>query len=166
MRDQIKTLLPWILTIFAALMGMAAFFLIFAQSVVYDVFIFGENTFKGLNVALGYTFNKTNVIFHASAGMILSYVFPLLAASVAVIGKDSLIARIVATALFFVGGALSFAATSLVNPGDVLTGGTATLGLGSIFSGIMAILGGIAEGVTCLPFFPKMEEDEEEAANA
>ena len=163
MRDQIKTLLPWILTIFAALMGMAAFFLVFAHSVVYDVFIFGENTFKGLNVALGYTFNKTNVIFHASAGMILSYVFPLLAASVAVIGKDSLIARIVATALFFVGGALSFSATALVKAGF---NGEASLALGSIFSGVTAFLGGIAEGVTCLPFFPKMEEDEEEAGNA
>jgi len=158
MKDSIKSLMPWILMVFSALMGMVAFFLIFAPSVVYDVVVFGENTFKGLNVTLGYTVNRTNIIFYASAGMILAYVLPLLAAAVAVVGREKLITRIISTALFFTGGALSFAATALVNPGF---NGTATLGLGSIFSGITAMLGGIAECVTCLPIFPKMSDDEE-----
>jgi len=158
MKEKIKNLMPWILTLFATAMGITAFFLIFGTSVKYDVIILDENAFKGLNVTLGYTINKTTTVFYASAGMILAYVLPLLGACVAVIGKESLIARIVAAALFIVGGALSFAAVSLVKPGF---NGTATIGLGSIFSGVTAMLGGIAEGVSCLPIFPQKDTAEE-----
>ena len=148
MSEKIKGLMPWILTFFAAAMGIASFFLIFAPSVTYDAYILGENSFKGLHTALGYIRGDITVL-HASAGMIIAYLFPLLGAATAVIGKDNMIARIAATALFLVGGALSFAATALVRP--VFTA-TATLGLGSIFSGVTAMLGACSEGAYCILF--------------
>ena len=147
MKKKIKSLMPWILTLFAAAMGIAAFFLIFAPSVRYDYLILGKTAFSGLNVSLGYTINKTSVVFYASAGMIIAYLFPLLGAAVAVIGKDSLIARGIAALLLLTGGALSFAATSLVQANFI---GVPSLALGSIFSGVTALLGGVAEGVTCV----------------
>jgi len=143
-KKKFKSYIPWTLTLFAAAMGIVAFFLIFAPSVTYDFFILGEKVFTGINVTLGYTINKSTTVFYASAGMILAYLFPLLGASVAVIGKDSRIARLIAVALMLTGGALSFAATALVNANFY---GDASLGLGSIFSGVTAILGGISEGV-------------------
>ena len=147
MKAKIKGLMPWILTLSATALGIAAFFLIFAPSVKYGFPILGKTSFNGLSVTLGHTINKTTVVFHASAGMILAYLLPLLGASVAVVGKESFIARIVASALLLTGGALSFAATSLIQPNFI---GQASLGLGSIFSGVTAILGGVAEGATCV----------------
>ena len=147
MKQKLKTLMPWILTLASAAMGIVAFFLIFAPSVKYDFLILGNNTFTGINVTLGYTINKTTTVFQASAGMIFAFLLPLLGACVAVVGKDSFIARIVATAMFLTGGALSFAATALVKPAFL---GNASLALGSIFSGVIALLGGIAEGATCV----------------
>ena len=87
MKQKIKTMMPWILTLASAAMGIVAFFLIFAPSVKYDFLILGNNTFTGINVTLGYTINKTTTVFHASAGMIFAYLLPLLGACVAVVGK-------------------------------------------------------------------------------
>lgn len=145
MKEKIKNILPWACTIAAAAMGIAAFFLIFAPSV--NANVLGETYFKGLNTALGYT--KSNIkVLSASAGMILAYLFPLLGAATAVIGKDSLIARIASTALFLVGGALSFAAAALVKANFTAE---ITIAFGSVLSGVFSILGGIAECATCLP---------------
>ncbi|GEM_PF-3111767 len=145
MKEKIKNILPWACTIAGAAFGIAAFFFIFAPSVRANVL--GETLFKGLNTALGYT--KSNIkVLSASAGMILAYLLPLLGAATAVIGKDSLIARIVSTALFLVSGALSFSAAALTRANFTTE---ITIAFGSVLSGVFSMLGGVAEGVTCLP---------------
>ena len=146
MRDKIKRYLPWGLTICAAAFGVAAFFLIFANAVKYDVAALGEDSFRGYFTALGYTKGGIELLL-PSAGLIIAYLFPLLGACTAVIGKDSLIARLIASALLITGGALLLSAAHLV---ECTFGGTASLSVGTILGGIFALLGGAAEGAYCV----------------
>ncbi len=145
-KKQQRTLV-WIATIFAAACGVAAFFMIFAKAVSYENFIFGD-TFTGLQVALGYTVNDSK-IFDASAGILLAFLFPLIGACVAIIGKGNKYVSILASAMLITGGILALCALSLLKSHYP---GTPNLEAGPIVSGVLAILGG---GVECTSVFVK-----------
>ena len=138
MKKKTKTLLSWGLTLFAAACGVAAFFVVFADAVNYQGLILGS-TFTGLQIGLGYTVNNV-VVFEASAGVILAYLLPLLAACVLIIGKGNRILALVASALMITGGVLAFCTLNLLNGTSV---GVPALAAGSIASGVLSLVGGI-----------------------
>ena len=138
MKKKTKTLLSWGLTLFAAACGVAAFFVVFADAVNYQGLILGS-TFTGLQIGLGYTVNNV-VVFEASAGVILAYLLPLLAACVLIIGKGNRILALVASAMMITGGVLAFCTLNLLNGTSV---GVPALAAGSIASGVLSLVGGI-----------------------
>ena len=140
MNKKLKNNLSWGTTVFATVCGVVAFFLIFARAVNYTGLIFGSS-FTGLQVALGYTVNDVPV-FKASAGIILGYLFPLIGACVALIGKGNKIVTFLASGLLLTGGVLLFCMTSLLNGSAV---GAPSLAAGPIAAGVVAILGGVTE---------------------
>ena len=139
MKKKSKSILSWGLTVFAALCGVAAFFVIFADAVQYRMPILGSSAFTGLQVALGYTVNDV-ALFGASAGVILAYLFPLVAACVLIIGKGNKILPLLASALMITGGVLALCTLSLLN-GSFL--GTPTLAAGAVASGVLSLTGGL-----------------------
>ncbi|MBQ7712888.1 MAG: hypothetical protein IJT69_03620 [Clostridia bacterium] len=138
MKKKTKTMLSWGLTILAAACGVAAFFVVFADAVSYQGLILGS-TFTGLQIGLGYTVNNV-VVFEASAGVILAYLLPLLAACVLIIGKGNRILALVASALMITGGVLAFCTLNLLNGTSV---GVPALAAGSVASGVLSLVGGI-----------------------
>ena len=138
MKKKTKTLLSWGLTILAAACGVAAFFVVFADAVSYQGLILGS-TFTGLQIGLGYTVNNV-VVFEASAGVILAYLLPLLAACVLIIGKGNRILALVASALMITGGVLALCTLNLLNGTSV---GVPALAAGSVASGVLSVAGGL-----------------------
>ena len=138
MKKKSKSILSWGVTAFAALCGLAAFFVIFADAVNFDAFLFGE-AFSGLQVALGYKVNNFTV-FSASAGIILAYLFPLVAASALIIGKGFKIVTYLAAAMMVTGGVLALCMIGLLNGTYI---GDPSLGAGAISSGVLSIVGGV-----------------------
>ena len=140
MKKAQKNKLSWIVTVFAALCGLAAFFVIFADAVQYSVLGLVESSFSGLQVALGATVNNVQV-FEASAGVILAYLFPLVAACTLIIGKGFKIATFLAAAMLVTGGVLAFCMISLLNGTFI---GDPSLAVGAILSGVFSVVGGVA----------------------
>ena len=138
MKKSTKNILTWSTTVFAALCGVAAFFVIFADAVNFTGLILGDS-FTGLQVALGYTVNNVT-LFSASAGIILAYLFPLVAACVLIIGKGNKLTAYLAAAMMITGGILAFCAINLLNGTFI---GTPSLAAGTISSGVLSIVGGI-----------------------
>lgn len=131
----------WILPIFAAICGIVAFFLIFAEAIKFE--FIGTKPFTGLQIAFGYKLNNIEV-FEFNIGIFLGYLFPLLGAAIAVIGKGKKIASVLASALMLVGGILVFCTIPLLGKEtDVIS-----LMPASICSGILSILGACTEGLT------------------
>ena len=126
----------WGTTVFGALCGLVAFFMIFVTAIKEPLLFDGK--FTGLQVALGYSVDEYPV-FSPSAGIILAFLFPLLGASVAVIGKGYKVVTLIAAATMIVGGALAFACVSLLNTDIPL--GSVSLGAGPIASGVLSLLG-------------------------
>jgi len=148
MKKVLKNIVSWSVTAFAALCGMAAFFVIFADAVEYSVLGMVAESFTGLQVALGATVNNI-AVFKASAGIILAYLFPLVAACVLIIGKGFKVASILAAAMLLTGGILAFCTVSLLN-GTYF--GDPSLGAGAISSGVLSVVGGV---VACGSMFIK-----------
>lgn len=140
MKKKTKQMISWCVPIFAAACGLVAFFMIFAEAVTYTGLILGDS-FTGIQVALGYTVNDIQ-LFKASAGIIIGYLFPLLAACVAIIGKGKKILALLSAAMMLAGGVLVLCTLSLLDGGYV---GTPALAAGSIVSGVFAIIGSVAE---------------------
>ena len=126
------------ITAFAAVCGIVAFVLVNAVA-IHTPYFLNKPTFTGLQIALGYTINEY-AVFKPAAGIILAYVFPLAAACLAVFGKGKLVLTLLAGAMMITGGALAFSTVHLLNSEAVRT---ATLGAGSIASGVLAIIGGV-----------------------
>ena len=140
MKKKQGNLLSWGITIFAAACGVVAFFMIFFDAVKFNGLIFGSS-FTGLQVALGYTVDNVKV-FEASAGIILAYLFPLVGACAAIIGKGNKFVSFLSAVLMLVGGILAFCTISLLNGSFI---GSPSLAVGSIVSGVLAIVGGVVE---------------------
>ena len=138
MTKKQKLFLSWGVTIFAAVCGVIAFFMIFAEAVK-TPFSF-EESYTGLQVAMGYSINSYP-IFEASAGIILGFLFPLIGACVAIIGKGNKILAVVASALLLTGGVLVLCTLPLLHSVTFLS---ISLGAGPIVSGVFAIVGALA----------------------
>ena len=139
-------LISWAVTVFAAVCGVAAFCMIFAESVYFDMAFLGKASYTGLQTAFGYTANGIEV-FNGSAGVSLAFLFPLIAAAIAVIGKGNKIVAIIAAAMFITGGVLAFCIPSLLVGNYV---GTPNLGSGATACGILAIVAGVTECASVL----------------
>ncbi|GEM_PF-6034568 len=148
MRKKAKNsaLISWAIPLFAAACGIISFFMIFAESIVFPSALLGNASYTGLQTAFGYTVNGIK-LFTGSAGISLAYIFPLVAAAVAVIGKGNKICAILSSALFLTGGILAFCATSLLSGNYV---GTPSLGAGAIVCGVLSFVGGTAECASLL----------------
>ena len=138
MKKNVSQLLSWGVTIFGALCGIVAFCMVFATAVKTPYFL--KESFSGLQVALGCSVND-HVIFKASAGLILSFVFPILAACVAIVGKGNKIVAVAAGALMVTGGALSLSTLNLLNQPVYI--GACELAAGPIVAGIFSLIGGV-----------------------
>ena len=141
-----SALLSWAVAIFASLCGASAFFLIFAPAVLYEPPLWGRETYSGLQVAFGYAASGIRV-FRGSAGVALAFIFPLAAASCAVIGKGNKIVAIVSAALFVAGGVLAFCLPNLLVGAYV---GTPALGVGGALCGVLSVAGGVTECASLL----------------
>lgn len=141
MKKKISTYLSWGVPVFAAMCAVAAFFMIFAEAVRFELPILGASTFSGLQVALGYTVNSVP-IFEASAGIILAFLLPLVGACVAIIGKGNKIVSVLAAAMMLTGGILAFCTISLLNGTWI---GAPCLAVGPIVSGVLSVVGALAE---------------------
>ena len=137
MTDKQKSFLSWGVTIFAAVCGVIAFFTVFADAVK-TPFSFDEG-YTGLQVAMGYKLNNYPV-FEASVGIVLGYLFPLVGACVAIMGKGNKILAGIAAALMLTGGILVLCTLKLIRSINFVS---ISLGAGAIVSGIFAILGAI-----------------------
>ena len=150
MKKPSKNIIVWATTVFAALCGVIAFFVVFAEAVHCESILFGDS-FTGLQVGLGYSVEdgfSSITIFKASAGIILAYLFPLVAACILIVGKGNSIAGAIGAAMMITGGILAFCIVQLLN-GSYL--GEPSLGAGAITSGVFSIVGGLAAcGSTCL----------------
>lgn len=139
MKIKTSQLLSWGVTVFAALCGLTAFCMIFVVAIKTSYFL--QDSFTGLQVALGASINN-HVVFKASAGIILGFVFPLIAACTAVIGKGYKIPTIAAAAFMVTGGALALSTVNLLNPAVYLYV-TPTLAAGPIAAGVLSLVGGV-----------------------
>ena len=139
--------ISWILTIFASVCGVAAFFMIFGTSVVFPKKVLGKAAYSGLQTAFGYTVNGID-LFTGSAGVALAFIFPLFASCVAPIGKGSRIASLFAAAFFVAGAALAFALPSLLCGNYA---GSPSLGWGAIACAVCSVCAAVTELV--LSFF-------------
>ena len=144
MKRNTLQILSWGTTIFAALCGLVAFAMIFITAIrtnssSYSIF---QSEYSGLQVALGCSTAGGHPIFNASAGLILAFAFPLLAACAAVMGKGFKAVAGVSAAAMIAGGALALAGVSLLSPAIELA--SASLGAGLIASGVLSLLGGAA----------------------
>ncbi len=136
-----KQLLSWCATVFAAICGVVAFCMIFVMSIKTPWYV--KESFTGLQVALGCSLND-HTIFNASAGLILAYLFPLVAACCAVIGKGNQIVCLIAGAMMVTGGALALSTLSILNPtAYFITLSDPTLAAGPIASGVLSLVGGV-----------------------
>jgi len=141
MKKKTMHLFSWGVTIFAVLCGLAAFCMIFVASIKTPYYL--QESFTGLQVAMGCSIND-HTIFNASAGLILAYLFPLVAACVAVIGKGNKLTPLIAGALMVTGGALALSTLSLLNPTVYfITLTDPTLAAGPIASGELSLIGGV-----------------------
>ena len=142
MNKKQKFLLSWGVTGLAAICGLVAFFLIFANAASYSFLLKAEEA-TGLQVALGYQINSIQ-IFDASAGIILGYLLPLLAGCVIVIGKGKKIISVIAAAMMLTGGILVLCVPSLAVTelkGVEIAGG-------AVASGVLSLVGALAAGAT------------------
>ena len=71
----------------------------------------------------------------------MSFVFPILAACVAIVGKGNKIAAVAAGALMVTGGALSLSTLNLLNQPVYI--GACELAAGPIVAGIFSLIGGV-----------------------
>lgn len=141
MKKKNNQLLSWCATIFAAVCGVVAFCMIFVVSIKTPWYV--KESFTGLQVALGCSLND-HTIFNASAGLILAYLFPLVAACCAVIGKGNQIVCLIAGAMMVTGGALALSTLSILNPTVYfVTLSDPTLAAGPIASGVLSLVGGV-----------------------
>ena len=140
MKKKNNKLLSWATTIFAAACGLVAFCMIFVVSIKTPYFL--KESFTGLQVALGCSIND-HVIYKASAGIILAYLFPLLGACASIIGKGNKIVVLISGALLVTGGALALSTVSLLNPTSYYTLAGPTLAAGPIASGVLSLVGGV-----------------------
>ena len=134
-------LISWAVTIFAAACGVAAFFMIFGESITFQSLLLGKSSYTGLQTAFGYTVNGIE-IFKASAGISLAFIFPLAAAAATVIGKGCKIVAFLAAAMFITGGVLAFCIPSLLVGNYV---GDPALGVCATVSGVLSIVAGVTE---------------------
>ena len=141
MKKKNNQLLSWCATIFAAVCGVVAFCMIFVVSIKTPWYV--KESFTGLQVARGCSLNE-HTIFNASAGLILAYLFPLVAACCAVIGKGNQIVCLIAGAMMVTGGALALSTLSILNPTVYfVTLSDPTLAAGPIASGVLSLVGGV-----------------------
>ncbi len=134
-------LISWAVAIFAAACGVAAFFMIFGESVKFPNAIFSKDSYTGLQTAFGYTAYGVE-IFKSSAGVSLAFIFPLVAACAAVIGKGCKIVAFLAAAMFITGGVLAFCIPSLLVGNYV---GDPALGVCATVSGVLSVVAGVTE---------------------
>lgn len=149
MEKKQKTLLSLGAMGLAALCGLVAFFLIFAHALEYTFFTSCKQA-TGLQAALGYKIDSI-VVFRASPGLILAYVFPLVATFSIGVGsafskKVKKYTTLLATLLLLVGGILAFCAPSLASANSTLL--SVKIAGGAIASGIVSIIGAIAATTT------------------
>lgn len=144
MKRKTLQILSWGTTIFAALCGLVAFAMIFITAIDTNAASYSllQSDYSGLQVALGCSTSSGYPIFNASAGLILAFAFPLLAACAAVMGKGFKVVMGIAAAAMVTGGALALSGVSLLAPAIELT--SANLGAGLIASGVLSLLGGAA----------------------
>ena len=143
MNKKTQEIITWGSTIFAALCGLVAFAMIFITAINAAVppYSILQSDYTGLQVALGCSTSGGYQIFNASAGLILAFIFPMIGACTAVIGKGFKVVTGVAAALMITGGALALAATSLVKP--AVTFPEISLAAGPIVAGALSIVGGL-----------------------
>ena len=139
MKINKKQTLSWGVTGFGALCGLIAFCMIFVKAINTPYSL--SESFTGLQVALGCSTSSGYAIFNPSAGLILAFVLPLVAACTAVIGKGYKIVTAVAAALMVAGGVLALCATYLFNPAITIL--TYSVGAGPIASGALSLVGGV-----------------------
>lgn len=139
MKKNTMQLLSWGTTIFAVLCGLIAFCMIFVKAINTPYSL--SDSFSGLQVALGCSTTNGYPIFKASAGLILAFVFPMIGACTAMLGKGYKIVTIVASAFMVTGGALALSCLHLLNPAIILM--APTLAAGPIASGVLSLVGGV-----------------------
>ena len=138
MEKNKKTIISWSVTGFAALCGLTAFFMIFVRAINTPYSL--SESFTGLQVALGCTTSNGFTVFRSSAGLIVAFIFPLIAACVAVIGKGYKIVAIIAAVFMVAGGVLALCAYYLFNPAITLI--SYSVAAGPIASGVLSLVGG------------------------
>lgn len=135
-----------------AVCGLTAFFLIFANAVVFTEIANVKHFFTGVQAALGYSLNGKEMI-GSSAGIILAYVFPLFGACIMIFDsmmeKNRKIVFALVSALMVTGGILALCAVKLLN-GSYF--GEPSLAGGAIASGICSLVGGAS---ACAAIFLK-----------
>ena len=149
-KDQ-AIILSWGVTVFAAICGVTAFFVIFADAVRFSGVALVD-TLTGIQAALGFSINKTYQLFGASAGIIIAYLFSLLGASGAIIGKGIKVVTALSAAMMLTGGVLLLCLPNLLNNVNLTATALATAHLapGGIASGVLAIVGGVTAGASLL----------------
>lgn len=144
MKKEKMGLLSWGATIIAAVCGMVAFAMIFvaaidSQASTYSIW---QDSYTGIQVALGCSTANGYAVFNASAGAILAFALPLVALCVAVMGKGFKIVSAVAAAIYVAGASLAFTVTATARP--AVTFPALSLAVGPILSGVFSLLGAIA----------------------
>ena len=135
--------LSWAVTIFAAVCGVAAFFMIFAYSIRFAGPLLGKSAYTGIQTAFGYSVSGI-ALFKGSVGIALAFILPAVAAVTSVLGKESKILSIASAVLFLASGILAFCIPNLLCGNYV---GSPTLAAGGTACGILSIAGGITDSL-------------------
>lgn len=152
-----------ILACVAAVLGLVAFFMMFAPSATYEV-LKGTNSYSGAQLAFGYTAKvesgigtTSNAILKFSFMNFLTYLLVIVGIVFAVLtflGKLGKISPIVAAACFLIAGIFFFCAVPFCVPAVENANlaskfkETLSLGAGAIVGGIFAIISAIASCAT------------------
>ncbi|MBO7390406.1 MAG: hypothetical protein J6U39_03070 [Clostridia bacterium] len=144
MNKKKTELLSWGATILAAVCGLVAFAMIFAAAIntktpPYSIL---QESYTGIQTALGCSTASGYTVFNASACVILAFALPLIALCVAVMGKGFKIASAVAAAIFIAGAALALTVTSTVRP--AVNFPEISLAAGPIVSAVFSLLGALS----------------------
>ncbi len=137
-------ILSWGATIFAAVCGLIAFAMIFVAAISTEVTPYSilQDSYTGVQVALGCSTASGYTIFNASAAVVFAYALPLIALCVAVLGKGFKIVSGIAAAIYAAGGALALTVNLTVRP--AVTFPEISLAVGPIVSAVFSLLGVLA----------------------
>lgn len=135
-------ILSWGATIFAAVCGLIAFAMIFVAAISTKATPIWQDSYTGVQVALGCSTASGYTVFNASAAVVFAYALPLIALCVAVLGKGFKIVSGIAAAIYAAGAALALTVNLTVRP--AINFPEISLAVGPIVSAVFSLLGVLA----------------------